>query len=212
MSARRIGLFGGSFDPVHSGHLHAARAARDAFALDRVVFVPAAEPPHKIGQRLADGRHRLAMLRLAVAGEPGFEVSALELDRGGRSYTIDTVRELPAAIGEPADCDIYLIVGSDNLAGLATWREAAALLDRVQPAVIHRDDESCAVDDERALALVADHLGSERADKVRRGRVVLPPVRVTATLLRGELSRGKKLRGELDPSVLAYIEAHGLYR
>ncbi len=212
MSARRIGLFGGSFDPVHSGHLHATRAARAAFGLDRVVFVPAAEPPHKIGQRLAEGRHRLAMLELAIAGEPAFEASSIELDRGGRSFTIDTVRALPAAIGERDDCEIYLILGSDNLAGLATWRAAGELVDRVQPVVVHRDDDSCAESEPRALALIAERLGPERAEKVRKGRVDLPPVRVTATALRGELAHGKKLLGEIDPAVLRYIEEHGLYR
>ncbi len=213
LRARRIGLFGGSFDPVHAGHLHAARAALRAHGLDRVVFVPAAEPPHKLGTRLADGRHRLAMLELATAGEPAFEASSLELDRGGRSYTIDTVRALPAAIGEPEDCEIYLILGTDNLAGLATWRDAAALIDRVQPVVIHREDESCGSQgEESALASMAQHLGPERADKVRRGRVVLPPVRVSATRLRGELARGASFGGELDPAVQQYIERHGLYR
>jgi nicotinate-nucleotide adenylyltransferase len=210
---RRIGLFGGSFDPVHAGHIHAARAALRVHELDRVVFVPAAEPPHKLGTRLADGRHRLAMLELATSGEAAFEVSSLELDRGGRSYTIDTVRALPAAIGEPEGCEIYLILGTDNLAGLATWRDAAALIDRVQPVVIHRDDESCGSQgEESALASVALHLGLERAEKVRRGRVVLPPVRVSATRLRGELARGVSFGGELDPAVQQYIERHGLYR
>ncbi len=211
--ARRVGLFGGSFDPVHAGHLHAARAALEAHRLDRVVFMPAAEPPHKLGTRLADGRHRLAMLELAIAGEPAFEVSSLELDRGGRSYTIDTVRALPAAIGEPEDCEIYLILGTDNLAGLATWRDAAALIGRVHPVVIHRDDESCGAQvEESALALIAQHLGPTRAEKVRRGRVVLPPVRVSATRLRGELARGTSFGAELDPAVREYIARHGLYR
>lgn len=153
------------------------------------------------------------MLGLAIAGDPSFEVSSLELDRGGRSYTIDTVRALPAAIGEPEDCEIYLILGTDNLAGLATWRSAAELVDRVQPVVIHRDDESCGSHaDESALATIAQHLGPERAEKVRRGRVVLPPVRVSATRLRGELARGESFGGELDPAVREYIDRNRLYR
>lgn len=210
---RRIGLFGGSFDPVHSGHLHAARAALEACALDRVVFVPAAEPPHKPGRRLADGEHRLAMLALATAGEPRFSVSPIELERGGRSYTIDTVRVLPAAIGEAQDCEIYLILGSDNLTGLASWRDASALIDRVHPVVIYRDDEACgALDEEHALDEIAARLGTARAAKVRQGRVVLPPVRLSATRVRAKLSSGAVMQGELDPAVREYIELHGLYR
>src|SRR6187401_1771674 len=124
---RRIGLFGGSFDPVHQGHLHAARAAAAAFRLDRVVFVPAFESPHKTGVRMASGAHRTRMLELAIAHDPTFCISLLELERGGPSYTIDTVRELPRAIGERADCALFLIVGSDNVALLPTWREAESL-------------------------------------------------------------------------------------
>src|SRR5262245_7482462 len=85
---RRIGFFGGSFDPVHIGHLHVAREAQRAFALDRVVFVPAAQPPHKPGRRLASGEHRVRMLELAIGDTPGWSVSTLELERGGTSYTI----------------------------------------------------------------------------------------------------------------------------
>src|SRR5215468_8846275 len=100
-ATRRLGLFGGSFDPPHEGHLHVARAARGRFGLDRVVFVPAAEPPHKPGRELAPGADRMAMLRLLLEGEPRCETCGLELVRGGRSFTIDTVRALPSALGEP---------------------------------------------------------------------------------------------------------------
>jgi nicotinate (nicotinamide) nucleotide adenylyltransferase len=134
----RVGLFGGSFDPIHAGHLHAARAARTAFGLDRVVFVPANQSPYKPTRRLAPGPDRLEMLRLALRGEPGFEVSDLELERQGPSYTIDTVRALRGSLGLAADASIHLILGSDVLDGLAGWREARALLEAVQPVVVHR--------------------------------------------------------------------------
>lgn len=204
--ARRIGLFGGSFDPVHEGHLHAAREARRAFRLDRVVFVPAAQPPHKPGRQLARGRDRLAMLELALEGESGFSVHSLELERGGTSYTIDTVRALPAAIGEPLDAQIFLILGSDNLPGLATWRDARALIDRVQPIVVHR-----AGDPVRLLDEVREILGEDPARKVKAGYLRLPPVVISSSAVRESLpALGKTIEG-LAPSVRDYIRAHRLY-
>src|SRR5689334_2988534 len=193
---RRIGLFGGSFDPPHAGHLHVARAARGRFGLDRVVFVPAAEPPHKPGQRLASGADRLALLNLLLEGEPGCEVSDLELARGGRSFTIDTVRALPAALGEPEDCEIYLLLGSDNLAGLPRWREGRALLERVQPVVVRR---AGALADE--IGALAGALPEELLRKLERGALDLPPVHVSSTELRDALP-GADVDARLVPRAL----------
>lgn len=206
---RRIGLFGGSFDPVHAGHLHAARAAARAFELDRVIFVPAAESPHKVGVRLASGADRARMIELAIQDEPAFSVSRLELERGGRSYTIDTARDLPRAVGEPEDCEIYLVIGSDNVALLATWREADRLLERVQPVVVHRAGEPALL-----LAGVERRFGRAVVDKLRRGYLELPPVPVSATDVRARLARpgaGSAADLALDPRVLDYVRAHGLY-
>jgi nicotinate-nucleotide adenylyltransferase len=200
----RLGIFGGSFDPVHAGHLHAARAARRAFDLDRVVFVPARDPPHKPGRALASGADRMEMLRLAIADEPGFLVHGLELERAGPSFTIDTVRALPKLLGEDG-AELFLILGSDNLAGLASWREAGALLERVHPVVVHREG-----DPEPAFLEIERALGSEAARKAREGHLALPPVRVSATDLRAKLPA---LSSTLDlaPGVLAYIRERGLY-
>jgi nicotinate-nucleotide adenylyltransferase len=206
-----VGLFGGSFDPVHAGHLHAARAALAAFDLDRVVFVPAAQSPHKLGRRMAGGAERLAMLELAIRGEPRFSTSDLELRRGGASYTIDTVRELPSILGEAPDVDLYLIVGSDNLPGLSTWRSASELLRRVQPIVVHRDGEP-----EMLLDAIERAFGAELTAKVRAGYLRLPPVVASSTALRGALPAlaadgFASGAAELDPLVHDYIRAHGLY-
>src|SRR5262245_873479 len=97
--ARRVGVYGGSFDPVHAGHVHVARQAQRAFALDAVVFVPAAQPPHKPGRVLASPQDRVAMLEIALRGEPSWRVTTLEFERSGPSYTIDTLRELPRRLG-----------------------------------------------------------------------------------------------------------------
>jgi nicotinate-nucleotide adenylyltransferase len=212
-SARRLGLFGGSFDPVHAGHLHAARAALAAFDLDRVVFVPAREPPHKPGRRLAAGEDRLEMLRLATRDEPRFLVHGLELSRSGPSYTIDTVRALPAALGEAEDVPIYLILGGDNLEGLAEWREAGALLDRVQPVVVHRAGEPAGKFEapERGLEEIERRLGRAAADKVRAGYLRLPPVPVSSSDLRARLPGLGPGVLDLPPAVFDYIRARGLY-
>jgi nicotinate-nucleotide adenylyltransferase len=210
---RRIGILGGSFDPVHRGHLHAARAALTACALDRVVFVPAAESPHKVGRRLASGADRMAMLALAIGDEPRFSVSDIELVRGGRSYTIDTVRAIRAYLNEPPSALLYLILGTDNVPGLSTWHYAAALLELVQPVVVQRDTPHSSVDEVRLLRAVAQDLGDEAALKLRAGWLRLPPVPVSSTKLRTELAHigpGVVANG-LDPAVREYIRAHGLY-
>jgi nicotinate-nucleotide adenylyltransferase len=208
---RRIGLFGGSFDPVHAGHLHAARAALRAFHLDRVAFVPARLSPHKPGRVLASGEDRMQMLALATAGEPRFVVLGLELEREGPSYTIDTVRALPAALGEAEDVPIYLILGSDNLVGLESWREAAALIGRVQPVVVHRSEDLGG-----ALQQIERRLGPAVAERIRSGYLKLPPVPASSTAIRARLSSSvdpvpRAEEVELAPAVHDYIRAHGLY-
>jgi nicotinate-nucleotide adenylyltransferase len=207
---RRIGLFGGSFDPVHAGHLHAARAAQQAFGLDRVVFVPAARSPFKPGQAPVAARHRVAMLERAIAGEPGWSISALEIERGGASYTIDTVRALRAALGEPADAEIYLILGSDNLPGIAGWRDVEELLALVEPVVVYREGEV-----EELLAEPRARLPRALADKLAAGLLRLPPVRASSSELRAELAAERAPAGvaqRVPAAVLAYIREHGLYR
>jgi nicotinate-nucleotide adenylyltransferase len=201
----RLGIFGGSFDPVHAGHLHAAHAARRAFDLDRVVFVPARDPPHKPGRALASGEDRLEMLRLATAGEPRFLVHGLELERPGPSFTIDTVRALPALLGEHGAL-LFLILGSDNLAGLPTWRAAKELLERVQPIVVHREG-----DPGPAFGAIERALGPEAARKCRAGYLALPPVEVSSTDLRTRLPGGGPDELDLPREVLEYIRRRGLY-
>jgi nicotinate-nucleotide adenylyltransferase len=210
---RRIGMLGGSFDPVHRGHLHAARAALAAKSLDRVVFVPAAEPPHKVGLRLASGADRLAMLALAIRDEPCFSACDIELQRGGRSYTIDTVRALRAYVNEPANAALYLILGSDNVPGLATWHYARALIDLVHPVVVQRDTPHSIVEEGRMLTAIARELGDEAALKLRAGWLRLAPVPVSSTNLRIQLPAlgPAVVANGLDPAVLEYIRAHGLY-
>jgi nicotinate-nucleotide adenylyltransferase len=148
----------------------------------------------------------MAMLRLLIEGEPRCEACDLELARGGRSFTIDTVRALPAALGEPEDCEIYLLLGSDNLAGLPRWREAQALLERVQPVVVRRAGELAA-----EIAPLAPLLGEELVRKLERGALDLPPVHVSSTELRDALPGSEVDARLVPPALLEYIRAHGLY-
>jgi len=205
--ARRLGLYGGSFDPVHAGHLHVARAAHAARALERVLFVPAARPPHKPGRELAPAEHRLAMLEIALAHEPAFALDARELSRPGPSYTIDTLRAIEAEQGGPQAVELYLILGSDNLAGLAGWRALAELLRRAQPVVVPR-----AGDPPGLPARLRRALGPELCERLERGFLSCAPVEVAACELRAALACGEDPGPALPPGVLEYVRAHGLYR
>ena len=129
---RRIGVLGGTFDPPHVGHLWLAALAADALDLDRVLFMPAAKPPHKGGRLISKPTDRLLMTRLAIHTDPSFELSALEMERPGPSYTIDSVAELKRLY---PDAQLFLIMAADSLAQIDTWREPDRLLDEIEWAV-----------------------------------------------------------------------------
>ncbi len=199
---RRIGVFGGSFDPPHAGHLHAARAAREAFGLDEVRFVPAARPPHKPGRHLAEGPHRIALLELLIEGEPAFRVDDRELDRPGPSFTVDTLRELAAETG----AELFLILGTDNLPGLPDWRGVEALLELAQPVVVHREG-----DPEALLGPARERLAPELVERLRAGLLKLPPVEASSTEVRRALGAGAEAGDEVPERLRDYLRAHGLY-
>ena len=125
-ASRRLGLLGGTFDPIHVAHLAVAEAARDALDLRRVLFVPAARPPHKAAQRVSHAADRLAMVRAAIADNEAFSVSTVELERDGPSYTVDTLREL--ATYEGADTRLALILSAEAFADFPSWRDPAGIL------------------------------------------------------------------------------------
>lgn len=204
----RIGVYGGCFDPVHVGHLLLAECCREQAGLDRVLFVPAATQPHKQDRRLADGQHRAEMLRLATGGQPAFEVATLELDRGGVSYTVDTVAALKET--HPA-AELCLLLGPDALAGLPTWREPRRIAELATLVAVERET----LDDLPAAAAVAglrDLLGAERLAAILDRRVRMPAVGIRATDLRAAVAAGRSIRYRTPRAVEAYIAAHGLYR
>ncbi len=204
----RIGIFGGSFNPVHIGHLIAAECCREQARLDRVIFVPAAIPPHKQGHHLADPADRVAMIQLAIGGHAGFAVSTVELDRGGVSYTVDTLAELTKR--HPAD-ELVLLLGPDALAQLPTWREPPAILDGWEVAAVERDG----LDDIAAITrspTVAGLLGPDRAARMIASRVRMPAIGIRASELRAAVAGGRSIRYRTPRAVEVYIEHHGLYR
>lgn len=204
----RIGIYGGSFNPVHLGHLIAAECCREQARLDRVLFMPAATPPHKQGQLLADAADRVAMLTLAVGGHEAFAVSTIEVDRGGVSYTVDTLAVL--AQRHPHDT-LTLVLGPDALAQLPTWREPQTIADRCELVAVERER----LDDVAAIARdarLADLLGQERLAALIAARVRMPAIGVRASDLRAAVAAGMSIRYRTPRAVEAFITSHGLYR
>ena len=204
----RIGIYGGSFNPVHLGHLIAAECCREQARLDRVLFMPAATPPHKQGQLLADAADRVAMLTLAVGGHEAFAVSTIEVDRGGVSYTVDTLAVL--AERHPHDT-LALLLGPDALAQLPTWREPRTIADRCELVAVERER----LDDVAAIARnagLADLLGQERLAALIAARVRMPAIGLRASDLRAAVAAGTSIRYRTPRAVEAFIMSHGLYR
>jgi len=191
---RRIGLLGGTFDPVHNAHLALAHAALEALALDELRWVPSGQPWQK-ARSITPAAQREAMVRLAIAGEPRFVLDRTELQRAGPSYTIDTVREGQAA--QPA-ASWFLVIGADQYAGLHTWRDWRELLGRVTLAVAGRPGAATEVDAEvRAAA---------------HQPVPLPPMDISATEIRRRVAQGLPIFHLVPAAVAGYIGQQALYR
>ncbi|MFZ4638365.1 MAG: nicotinate (nicotinamide) nucleotide adenylyltransferase, partial [Pirellulales bacterium] len=195
-------------NPVHLGHLIAAECCREQARLDRVLFMPAATPPHKQGQLLADAADRVAMLTLAVGGHEAFAVSTIEVDRGGVSYTVDTLAVL--AERHPHDT-LVLVLGPDALAQLPTWREPRTIADRCELVAVEREQ----LDDVAAIARdagLADLLGQERLAALIASRVRMPAIGVRASDLRAAVAAGTSIRYRTPRAVEAFVMSQGLYR
>lgn len=194
-AARRVGVFGGTFDPPHLGHATAAGEVADALALDLVLWVPAATPPHKAGD-IAPGTLRRLLVEAAVAHDPRFELCDLELERGGVSYTVDTLRRLRA---DNPRWRMSLLVGSDLVGGFRRWKEPEAILGLAELVAIARPG-----------ADPGSHV--PRGAAARSRTVVVTPIDVSSSQVRERLRTGLSVRNMVSPPVMAIIEREGLYR
>jgi nicotinate-nucleotide adenylyltransferase len=205
--AGSLGILGGTFDPVHIAHLALAQEAAESLGLERVVFMPAGSPPHKPGVAITPGADRLAMVKLAIAGNDRFDASRLELDRDGPSYTVDTLDALAAARrsgGAGVAGELTLILSADAFLGLRSWHEPRRVLELARLAVAPRDGYPEAGPD-----FLETHF-TGLADRA----VFLdgPRIRLSASGLRDRAAAGRSLRYLVPDAVAAYISDHGLYR
>jgi nicotinate-nucleotide adenylyltransferase len=200
----RLGILGGTFDPIHVGHLAVAEEAREALGLERILFVPAAVPPHKLGRAITLAEDRLAMVELAIAHNPAFVASRVEFERGGPSYTVDTLVDLDrserAAGREP---DLILVMSAEAFHDLPTWREPARVLQLARLAVAPRDGYP----DAEPGFLARNFPGFED----RAIFLDAPRLRLSASDLRERAACGRSLRYLVPDAVATYIGDHDLY-
>lgn len=212
----KIGLFGGTFNPIHLGHLRSAEEVREAFTLDRIYFVPAAQPPHKGGSDLASATHRLKMVELAIADNPYFSASAVELDRPGTSYSVDTLRHF-LAVFQPAS--LLFIVGIDAFRELATWKDYAVIPALCDLLVTSRPGAPTPTPDQLLPVALKTLFWYDPTTNVYRHTsghsLILHEIAglaIAASTIRGKVREGKSVRYLVPPAVEAYITHHALYQ
>ena len=197
--ANALAIIGGTFDPIHYGHLAAAEEARVRFGLERVLFVPNREPPHKKDYAVTPAERRHDMVRLATGGHPDFHVSRVELDRPGPSYAVDTVRTLRAQVG--ADIPVYFITGADAILEILTWRSPQELMQSCDFIAVTRP--GCNVE---RLQQTLQALPGARVHLLNAAGVD-----ISSTEIRQRVNRGESLRYLTPTPVVRYIATHGLY-
>jgi nicotinate-nucleotide adenylyltransferase len=200
----RLGIFGGSFDPVHFGHLLLAECCREQCRLDAVWFLPAAVPPHKQDRAATPAAQRIEMLELAIAGNPAFSVCRHEADRGGVNYTVDTLEHIHA---ENPSGELFLLLGADMLGDLPNWRSPARVCELALPVAVCRP--GCKPIDYSGLKGVAS---AERIEEMLRHQVEMPETGASSTELRQRTELGKSIQYRTPRPVEMYIRAQGLYR
>jgi nicotinate-nucleotide adenylyltransferase len=225
---RRIGIYGGTFDPVHNGHLRVAEAVSNAFALDRVIFVPAFTPPHKRKRAISSPFHRMAMLALATAYSPKMFISTVELDAPSRPYTIETLGRLRTEL-RPAR--LFFVMGADSFGDVTSWREHEAILSEYDVVVAMRpgccggDDNGGPQNGGETVGSLSPQLrnrivdlrgGARPSDEdLKSSRIYLTDyvsIDVSATGIREAVGEGRSIEDVVPPSVAAYIEKYRLYQ
>lgn len=188
---KRIGILGGTFNPLHIGHLAIAEVAQEKMDLDRVIFVPTAQPPHKRILHLASAQHRLEMVRLSIQNNPKFEVSDYEVKKGGKSYTIDTVEYFREKFGHEAK--LFFILGGDAAAQLHTWRQIDDLIQKISFVVVNRPgNDDC-------------------APEIPHHSISMPGLDIASSYIRKRIHQGKSIKYLVPEEVFRYIEKHEIY-
>ncbi|MCB0182025.1 MAG: nicotinate-nucleotide adenylyltransferase [Anaerolineae bacterium] len=198
----KIGIIGGTFDPIHSGHLLIAELARDSLNLERVLFVPAGDPPHKQAAKKTAAHHRCRIVELAIEDNPAFELSRVDLDRPGPHYSIDTVALIRSQFDLAAD-DCHFIIGSDSLSDLLSWHQPAELIQSCRLTVAHRPDYQ---PDVSALAETLPGL------EARLDWVEILLVEYSSSMIRRRIKAGQSVRYQTPANVIDYLYQHQLYR
>lgn len=197
----RIGIYGGTFDPIHYGHLVLAEQCREQCQLDEVWFVPAAHPPHKLEVTISDSKMRCEMIEFAIAGHPHFKLSRLELERSGPSFTVTTLEHLHT---EEASRELFLLIGADSLRDLPQWREPDRILDLATVVAVNRGDQL--LPDRSRLE---HQLGQRATSKLKF--VQMPGIDISASDIRQRVASGRSIRYLVPRAVEAYIGQHQLY-
>lgn len=198
----KLGILGGTFDPPHLGHLLLAETVREALSLARVLFVPAADPPHKQEQAKSAAGHRRRMVELAIADNPRFELCTVDLERPGPHFSVDTVALIRQRYALPAD-DCIFIIGGDSLADLPVWHRPAELISLCRLAVVHRPGVQ---PDVNQLATQVPGISG------RLTWVETPLMQIAASDIRARVAAGQSIRYRVPPPVQTYIAQHHLYQ
>jgi nicotinate-nucleotide adenylyltransferase len=198
----RIGVLGGTFDPIHCGHLIVAELCRESMGLDRVHYIPAASPPHKQGHVISPARNRLEMVRLAISGQSAFHLDLREQHRAGPSFTVQTLNELR---NEYPDADLYFLMGADSLRDFLTWKDPDEIA-RLATLVVCNRPGVASPSTEQVLAWVGPDIAS------RVHTVQIPGLDLSGTELRARIAANRTIRFLVPRAVEVYISEHGLYR
>ena len=188
----RLGVFGGAFDPIHTGHLVLASECRQQLALDAVWLVPSGSPPHKNPGDLADAGARVEMLELATAGDPGLVVSTIEIDREGVSYTVDTLETIAAS--DPG-CELFLLLGADSVTDLANWYQPERICELAVVVAVNRGETT----------------GKTTVTGCRIDEVTMPAFDVSSRDIRHRIRQGRSIRHLVPRAVEAYLAEHAVY-
>jgi nicotinate-nucleotide adenylyltransferase len=207
----RLGIFGGTFDPVHYGHLLLAECCREQLRLDQVWFLPAAVPPHKQRPELTPGNERAEMLELATGGHPAFKVCRFEIDRGGVNYTVDTLTHFRRE--HPRD-ELFFLMGADSLRDLPTWKDPARICGLATPVVVGRTagGADAGASEPAELVALAGLVSRARLEAIRACRVQMPRIELSSSDIRGRVATGQSIRYRTPRAVEEFIAAHQLYR